>query len=159
VDITSETSEEGSEVPSASRSPGKRPIGFLFLAVVATTLVIVAACAGNGEVTSEDMIGTWRKSGLDFRQFNEDGSYRIALAAESMENSTVDQGQFTLEGTLFSLISNADSAVCDEGQRGSYELEVLEDGPLGEDRLQLTLVEDECSRRGSEGDVTVVRLS
>lgn len=105
------------------------------------------------------MIGTWRRSGLDFRQLNEDGSYRIALAAESMDNSTVDQGQFTLEGTLFSLISNADSAVCYEGQRGSYELEVLEDGPLGEERLHLTLVEDECSRQGSEGDVTLARLS
>jgi hypothetical protein len=38
-------------------------------------------------------------------------------------------------------------------------MEVLEDGPSGEDRLKQIRVEDECTIRGSEGDVTLERVS
>jgi hypothetical protein len=110
------------------------------------------------DLTVEELSGTWRAGGLTFLRFNEDGTYRIALT-ESFENSTVDQGEFTLDGTLFTFISNENSAACEAGQRGSYEMEVLEEGPSGENRLEQIHVEDECSTRGSTGDFTLVRLS
>ena len=140
-----------------------------FTPLVLTLVLIAAACGGDdastastsvdaATVTSEDLIGTWQVTQLDYRQFHEDGSFQVALSVANMENSTVDQGEFTLEGTILVFISNADSAACEEGQRGSYEVEVVESGSSGEDRLNLTHVEDECTRRGNEGDRTMVRL-
>ena len=115
---------------------------------------------GNVEFTVQDLIGIWRvvEEG-SFVQLKEDGSYRIAWDTEDIENTTVEQGQFTLERTLFTFISNKDSQACAAGERGSYEMEVLEKGPSGEDRMKQVLVDDECSIRGSTGDVTLERVS
>jgi hypothetical protein len=140
------------------RVPGTRRFGLLLLAAGAATAVVLPGCSENGAVTSEDLIGTWRVSALDFRQFDEDGSFRVFLAEQNPETSTVDRGEFEIEGKRLTFTSNADSAACQAGQRGTYEIQVLEKGPSGEDRLRLIHVEDECSKRGTEGDRTLVRL-
>ncbi len=119
----------------------------------------VVACGGNSDLTVEELAGTWRAEGtIHFVQLNADGSYRIGLVADAIEDSTVDQGHFTLEGTLFTYISSEDSPFCAEGDRGSYEMEVLEDGASGEDRFSQVQVEDECGIR-DQGDVILERLS
>ncbi len=139
----------------------------LFAAGLLVLGILAIACgddgndedAINGEITVEDLTGIWRAIGLgSFLQLSEDGTYRIANSAEDIENTTVEQGQFTLEGTLFTFISNQDSQNCAAGQRGSYEMEVLEEGLSGEDRMKQIQVEDECSIRGSVGDVTLERV-
>lgn len=153
---------QGGEPPfrclSKRSESGKWRVGFLLVAAGIATGVILAGCAGEGFVTSEDLIGTWRVSALDFRQFNQDGSFRVFLAEGNPESSTVDRGRFEIEGTLLTFISSADSAACGEGQRGTYEIEVLEVGPSGEERLRLIHVDDACEKRGAEGDRTLVRL-
>ncbi|MDH3425181.1 MAG: hypothetical protein OEM22_00785 [Acidimicrobiia bacterium] len=122
--------------------------------------LIATACgdSGNGGLTVGELTGRWKAGGLTFLEFSEDGTYRIALT-DNFTNSTVDQGQFTLDGTLFTFISNENSTACDAGQRGNYEVEVLEKGTSGVDRLIQVQSEDECSTRGSTGDLTLVRLS
>ena len=124
-------------------------------ATTTTTVAVVSTGPENSELTVADLIGEWRAlPPRSILHLNEDGTYRIALGL-----TTVEQGQFTLEGTRFTVISNEDSRNCAEGQRGSYEMEVLEDGPSGEDRLKQIQVEEECTIRGSEGDVILERVS
>ena len=110
-------------------------------------------------LTFGELIGTWRCSRCgSFLVLNEDGTYRITFSLEDVEGRTVEQGEFTLEGTLFTFISNEDSSNCAEGQRGTYEMEVLEEGPSGRDRVKQIQVSDECTTRGSVGDVTLERV-
>ena len=138
-----------------------RRLRILLLSSLAFAL-IVAACGGDSELTFEELIGTWRCDECrSFLQLNEDGSYRVAitLSVDRIENATVEQGQFTLEGTLFTFISNEESKNCAAGQRGSYELEVLGEGPSGEDLIKQIQVEDECNIRGGVGDVILRRVS
>lgn len=137
-----------------------------------TACLVLAACGGNGDsadttttaptttvaatsVTVADLIGEWLfLPAAAILHLNEDGTYRIATGL-----TTVEQGQFSLVGTLFTFISNKDSRNCTDDQRGTYEMEVLELGQSGEDRLQLIKVEDPCSIRGSLGDFTLERMS
>jgi len=131
------------------------------LAVAVVTALLVVACgsdsdsadAGSGEFTVEDLIGVWETDEPSFVQFNEDGTYRIAFSEETLQESPVERGAFTLEGTSFTLISDEASESCAEGDRGRYENEVL-----GDDRIRQVLVEDECSIRASTGDVTIERV-
>ena len=115
----------------------------------------------RGQVSVEELIGTWRGvESVSFLRVDEDGRYRIALSVEDIENSTVEHGRFTLEGTQFTFISSKDSKNCPPGARGSYEIEVLEEGSSGEDRIRMIKGEEECGIRGSSGDVvTLERLS
>ena len=110
-------------------------------------------------ISLEALIGTWRviEPG-SFLRLNRDGYYRIFISAEDIEGSTVEQGQFTLEETLFTFISNSDSTSCAEGQRGIYEMEALDAGSTGRDRVRQIQVDDECATRGSVGDVTLERV-
>ena len=128
-----------------------------------TTTTVVVAPTGPETVSFEGLIGTWlgdwRQLGANRLQLNEDGTYRIFNTFPGAVDVTGEQGQFTLEGTLFTFISNEDSLSCEAGQRGSYETEVLDPGPADEDQLKLVQVEDECSPRGRAGDVTLVRVS
>ncbi len=139
----------------------------LFIAGLLVLGILAVACgddgndedAINGQATVEDLTGTWRAiEPGSYVQFNADGTYRIALSAEDVENTTVEEGQYTLEGTLFTFISSDESRNCASGQRGIYEMEVLEEGPSGEDQIRQIQVEDECSIRGSVGDVTLRRV-
>jgi len=144
------------ELTAAAVNRIRTPAGIIGMIVL---MLLGAACSGNGGITEEDLTGTWRV--IDpgsFLQLSDDGTYRIALSAEDLENTTVEQGQFTLEGTLFTFISSDESRNCASGQRGIYEMEVLEEGPSGEDRMRMIQVEDECSLRGSLGDVTLERV-
>lgn len=70
-------------------------------------MALGAACGGNGEITVDDLTGTWKAiEPGSYVRFNADGTYRIALSIENLEDSLVKQGQYTLEGTLFTFISS-----------------------------------------------------
>ena len=137
------------------------------IAVVVVAVVLIVGACGDGEseftVDGVDLIGTWScaRCGGALVHFDEDGTYRIVAGSTNSRDvagTTVEQGQFTLEGTLFTFISNEDSQNCETGQRGSYEMEVLEELPSGQDRLKQIQVQDECVVRGSVRDVTLVRV-
>lgn len=129
-----------------------------------TTTTVEVAPTGSERVSFEELIGTWWCFPCSsFLHLNEDGTYRIVsgpgdILPQDIEGATVEQGQFTLEGTLFTLISNEDSQNCETGQRGSYEMEVLEEGLSGADRMKMIQVEDECTIRGSVGNTTFERV-
>lgn len=105
---------------------------------------------------SVDMIGTWR-GGTHFREFNADASYRIALS-EAIENSVVDQGDYTVDGAVLRQSSNGESAVCAAGETATYTIESLDDGANGEERVLLVQSDDQCAQRAADGDLTLVRL-
>ncbi len=120
--------------------------------------VVLSACEGDSDITVDELVGTWITDEPAYVQFNGDGTYSISFTIEGLANSPVEQGEYTLEGTLFTLISSEESGACVAGDRGRYEIEVLDQGPSGEDRMRHVLVEDECSIRASTGDVVLERV-
>ena len=119
--------------------------------------MLIAACGSSSDTASVDMTGTWRAEGLDYREFNDDGSYRIGLT-EGMENAVVDQGDYSVDGSVLHQSSNGDSAVCADGETATYTVESLESGAAGEERVLLVQRDDQCARRSAEGDLTLIRL-
>ena len=96
---------------------------------------VVAACGGMisdlgsvGKTVFDYVVGTWQTDEPSYVQFNEDGSYSIAFSIEGLEDAPVEEGEFTLEGTLLTLISGDGSQACNAGERGTYEIEVLTEG-------------------------------
>ena len=132
------------------RSPATRVV-----ALAATLVIIIAACGGSDEFTTDELIGTWRTDIPSFINFNEDGSYSIGRTAEELESDPVDVGQFTLEGTVFTVISSEESLICAAGDRGTAEIELLDAGPSGEDRYKSVAVIEDCSTRGSTDDEAI----
>ena len=126
--------------------------------LIVVLVVVVAACGGDSEITVEDLVGTWLTDEPSYVEFKEDGSYSIAFSIEGLEDSPIELGQFTLEGSLFTFISGEESFFCVADDRGSYEMEVLDEGPSSEDRIEMILVDDECGIRGSTGDVIIERV-
>ena len=103
---------------------------------------VIAACAGSQpapSITVEDLIGVWH--GYYYLQLSEDGTYRFADYRQVLEEDPWNVGQFRLEGTSLTFITDIESEVC-AGQTGSYEIELTEEG-----QLQFELQEDPCMER------------
>ena len=120
--------------------------------------------SGTSELTVAYLTGTWSGSECVCQLvFDRDGTYRIqqGIGARpgSAEATTVEQGEFTLVGTVLTFISNDESINCEAGDRLISEVEVLEDGASGTDRIRVVQIEDECLIRGSVGTVTLGRVS
>lgn len=107
-------------------------------------------------VSVDEVTGVWRWGGLTFFELNEDGTFRAALT-ETFVNSVVDGGTYSLEQGVLAFVSDATSASCGAGESGSYEVELLDPGPRGEDRLNLVQINEECQKRGAHGDFVLVR--
>ena len=78
-------------------------------------------------VTVEFMTGLWDVAEPKyFIQLNADGTYLLALERFHIENneSLLDEGDWTLEGNVITLTSNASSANCGAGEGGSSEIQV-----------------------------------
>jgi len=108
-------------------------------------MALGAACGGNGEITVDDVTGTWKVLTFgSYAQINEDGTYSIAGTIERLEDSPLDVGQWTLEGALFTYISSDESAVCAAGESGIYEVELTD-----ESRMRHVRQEDACRTRSA----------
>jgi len=106
------------------------------------TLVVLASCQTAPSVAVEDLSGTWQRDGsARILQLNEDGTYRVDSSKYLLEDSPKQEGQFQLEGTLFTLTASKEGSFC-PGKTGTYEVELTEEG-----KLQFTLNEDECRDR------------
>jgi hypothetical protein len=119
--------------------------------------MLIAGCGSSSDTASVDMTGTWRVNGLDYREFNDDGSYRVGLT-EGMENAVVDQGDYSVDGTVLRQSSSGDSVACADGETVTYTIEPLEGGSAGAEQILLVQRDDECARRSAEGDLTLIRL-
>ena len=129
----------------------RRPAGIIGMIAL---MALGAACNGNDGITVEELTGTWRvKEEGSYAQFNADGTYSIAWTIEGLEDSPVEQGQYTLDGTLFTFISSDESRSCAAGSRGVYEME-----RTGEGGMRQVIQEDECGIRGSTGTVNLERV-
>ena len=105
--------------------------------------------------TVEELVGVWRRvAGRLYIQFKGDGTYRVAAAAEALEEHPSIEGEFWFEGGQLFLkdiagrIPGADSCV---GLRaGSYEVQ----GAV-KDYLTFAAIDEPCEFR-SGGFTTVV---
>ena len=114
-------------------------------AVILSLGIAIAACGSSGPesgVTVEDLTGVWKGHEDIHLQFNEDGTYRFAPSFNFLETAPFEVGQYQLEGESLTLAASDESFEC-TGLRGSYEVELTEEG-----QLQFVLQEDECEYRG-----------
>ena len=120
----------------------------LFIIVVALGGVLLpSACGGDGEegITIEDFTGLWHQSSSGvYNQFNEDGTFLVALSVANLEKAPVDLGQFRLEGTRVTFTTSDESPEC-AGLSGSYQVELTEEG-----ELRFVLEEDPCALRARD---------
>jgi hypothetical protein len=131
------------------------------MAVLAALLA--AACASEAEsrdttaegaITAGYLMGSWRGNECSCTLvYGDDGTYQIVQGGRAVE-----QGDFVVEGTSLTFISNDETVNCDPGDQLSLEVEVLDPSPAGADRIRQTLVEDDCSTRGGVPVVTLTRL-
>ena len=129
----------------------RRPAGIIGIIAL---MALGTACNGNDGISIEDLTGTWRvKEEGSYAEFNADGTYSIAWTIEGLENSPVEEGLYTIEGTLLTLISSDESKSCASGSRGFYEIE-----RTGEGGMRHVIQEDECGIRGSTGTVNLERV-
>lgn len=110
---------------------------------ICVAVLILSACQSGSGFTQEDLIGTWEWQGTFIIQFNADGSYRYVTDAKQwdLETQAGDIGEYQLEGTTLTLISNPDTVLC-AGLQGTYTLELDE-----ESVLHLTPIEDPCDMK------------
>jgi hypothetical protein len=106
------------------------------------------------EILVEDLIGKWRiLPGGSYVEFKANGTYNVAWSVNQLGVISVEEGLYTLEGTLFTFISSEESASCFAGARGVYELERTYGG-----NIRQVILEDECVSRGSAGSVFLDRV-
>lgn len=106
-------------------------------------ILLGVACGGNDGITVQDLSGTWKaREPGSYVQLNSDGTYRIAGTVNSLKERPMEQGLYTLEGTLFTFISSDESTFCKVGQTGTYQLEETEDNGV-----RMLLQEDDCRSR------------
>ena len=147
---SSEVTQLDTKTPDNREKNKKNVMAFL----VAAAVVIVAGIGfmvltrGDEVLTTEDLVGIWVTDNSDFiAQFNEDGTYAIALTEEELASNPVESGEWGLEGTEFTF--NTDFSVNNECQAtrerpGRYEVELLVD-PAG--AVKWTVIDDPCQLR------------
>ena len=128
---------------------------FVYGLLIGLTLLSLVTCSsGPNEITAKELIGNWRVMPEgSYVQFKSDGTYSIGWSIDGLESAPVEQGRYTLEGTLFTFISSEESLACSAGARGFYEMERSDDGGFRQ-----IIQEDECTVRGSTGTVTLERV-
>jgi len=100
----------------------------------------------------EDLAGTWHKTtpstygGEIYRQFREDGSYRVAGSIAELESNPRVIGNYRFEDHLLTLEDVSGDPPWDDcvasRQVGKYEVQRLENG-----YIRFVKVEDECEGR------------
>jgi len=130
------------EITNAERNQIRGPV--VIIGMIAL-MALGAACSGNGGITEEDVTGIWHVQNYgSFQQINDDGTYSIAQIMESLDDGPLEAGQWTLDGAVFTMISSDESEVCAAGERGIYEVELID-----ENRMTHVRQEDACSRRST----------
>jgi len=138
------------ELTAATVNRIRPPAGVIGMIVL---MMLGAACSGNGGITNEDVTGTWSVRNIgSYVQYKEDGTYSIASTIGGLETGPIDVGQWTLEGTLITYIASDGSTVCAAGERGIYEVELID-----ESRMTQVRQDDACSGR-SLPTVNLVRV-
>lgn len=113
------------------------------IALMALGLLLLSGCTPQpASITDEDLVGTWKELATAHHlRFNEDGAFRFALIFIGLDDNPEIVGQFMLEGTTLTFITNEESHFC-AGVSGIYDLQLTEQGWLG-----FSLREDACGKR------------
>jgi hypothetical protein len=130
----------------------KNTVGVL----VSLVLLLLSSCGepeGPATINSaEELAGVWHRTtrtgfgGEVYRQYTEDGIYRMGGSLEELEARPRVEGRFWFEGGQIVVQDTAGIPgynTCVEGEKtGRYDLEVLENG-----HIRFVLAEDECPER------------
>lgn len=104
------------------------------------TLIMVIGIFNSADTFGEDNIAKQKLLGIWWTQdsndtpwaiqFNENGTFRTAQTILRLEKLPIDEGQFLLQGTSLTLISNKDCDGSCKGLQGIYNLELTKYGDL-----------------------------
>lgn len=95
-----------------------------------------------GEALAEQLVGIW--TGPAPMQFNADGTFAVAEMSQLLASRPIDQGQYTLDETTLTLVSNDQSYICEDQVVGTYTVEMDENGAAW-----LHLLTDACGDRAT----------
>jgi hypothetical protein len=116
----------------------------LLLVIVSLGLAACVVSPPASSTTAENLTGVWY---FDFSetylQLKEDGTFGFADSVQELEEAPFDAGQYRLEGTSLTFMTDNESLYC-RSKTGSYEVELTEEG-----HLQFVLQEDPCWERRS----------
>ena len=103
--------------------------------------------------SAEELAGVWHRTtrtdfeGEVYRQYTEDGVYRMGSSLEELEERPRVEGRFWFEGDQI-VVQDAFGIpgydMCVKGEKtGKYDVELLEN-----DHIRFVLIEDACAERG-----------
>jgi hypothetical protein len=134
--------------PAATALPSATPKPAATTAADTTPQPAVVGAITN----AEELAGVWHKTtssfmgGEVYRQFTEDGIYRMGNSPEEIEEGPRVEGAFRFEGDRYVMqdmtaLPGYDMCI-QAGQVGTYTVELLDNG-----HIRFVAVEDECSER------------
>ena len=120
------------------------------ITALVVALVLVGGCGSDEPSLSETIEGVWVTDLFGkYEVFLEDGSYGVGNTVESATPvngwAELDSGVWSVDGDILTRTPDERSEVC-AGMVGTYEVEVLNGG----DRLEITVLEDECELRAAD---------
>jgi len=96
--------------------------------------------------STEDVVGTWVRSGVLYLRFDSDGTFRQAHAPDQLESQPYAISSYQFEGTEMVTTEISVSGVPSCGKKiGRYEILLLENG-----EIQIVTVKDQCPPRAGD---------
>ena len=124
------------------------------LSVVVVLAVVCGACgsSGGGGDPAADLYGEWRTDQGSILSFLEDGSFNTVYPPWGPE--PFGWGTYTFDGETLTMVTTGGDRGCPEGQTGIYEATFVAD-----DRLSVSVVEEECGSRREIAASPMIRQS
>ena len=104
-------------------------------------LILSGGACSPEPITLKEVAGSWRDSaGAEYIQFNQDKSYRAAMASDFNPDSLVEIGRFSLKGRDMTINLREESPSC-AGEHRRFEVQTPGD------RLRLIWQDGDCDLR------------
>ncbi len=113
--------------------------------------LLVVACGSGDSSSTDELVGNWvTERGRVYVVFTDAGTYgkghSLELAAPGSDSwASLEWGTWSISGDILTLSPDPESQYCGE-LVARYEIGFLDGG----DRLEVTILEDDCSKRNSD---------
>jgi hypothetical protein len=136
--------------------------------LVILTCFVSAACGDDApdagaETLEQRIVGTWVTQSGDYEILDADGTFAAGQTPEEAAGSPMDFGTYTLEGNVFTYVTDPEAEFCTEivsfepltkeGLVGRYEISISDDGQ----ELFRTLIDDACLVRTTDATPSAAR--
>lgn len=112
------------------------------VAVALALATLSLACSADSNDAAEGLYGDWTTQAAITVAFQPDGSWSASGAGAQ---EPFDTGTFAFEGSTLTVDTDESSLDCAGGDTGTYEVTFADD-----DTIEMELISDDCSGRGSD---------